>query len=130
MAARHGINGDRSALPVVLVALAAILASLTQVFAGEADVVSVDAKPQGGGLWRFSVTVLHANEGWDHYADRWSVVGPDGAVYGERVLLHPHENEQPFTRSMPDIRIPDNIATVLVRAHDSVHEYGGEEIIV
>jgi len=130
MATRRGIDSKSSALPVVLVAVAAILLSLTQVFAGEADVVGVDAQLQGNGTWRFSVTVRHDDEGWDHYADKWIVEGPDGTVYGERVLLHPHENEQPFTRSQPGIRIPETVSTVTVRAHDTVHGFGGAEMSV
>lgn len=130
MTARHGISSRTSALPVVLVAIAAIMLSLTQVFAGEADVVGVEARLQGSGTWRFSVTVRHDDEGWDHFADKWIVEGPDGTVYGERVLLHPHENEQPFTRSQPGIRIPEDVSTVTVKAHDSVHEFGGAEMTV
>ena len=37
--------------------------------------------------------------GWEHYANKWDVVGPDDTILGTRVLLHPHVNEQPFTRS-------------------------------
>ena len=68
-------------------------------YAGGSDVV--DVKVTGSGEnFRFSVTVEHADEGWDHYADRWEVVSEDGkTVYGTRVLAHPHVNEQPFTRS-------------------------------
>ena len=125
MNARRGTRFDATALSIALVTIAAILVSLTQVFADEADVVDVKARPEAGGTWRFDVTVRHADEGWDHYADKWVVEGPDGAVFGERVLLHPHETEQPFTRSQTGIEIPDDIATVTVRAHDSVHGFGG-----
>lgn len=97
--------------------------------AGEADVVAVDARP-GGGTWRFDVTVRHDDEGWDHYADQWEVLAPDGTVLGVRVLTHPHVDEQPFTRSMSGIAIPATVDTVTVRARDSVHGYGGAEIEV
>ena len=92
--------------------------------AGEADVVGVEVTSQGGGSYRFDVTVEHGDEGWDHYADAWDVVAPDGSVLGTRVLLHPHENEQPFTRSTT-VTIPDGITEVTLRAKDSVHDYGG-----
>lgn len=128
--ARNRYGRDVSALSIVVVCVVAILATLTQVLAGEADVVSVDVRQQGAGTWRFAVTVRHDDEGWDHYADRWIVAGPDGTVYGERVLLHPHENEQPFTRSQPGITIPDTVSTVIVKAHDSVHGFGGAELTV
>ena len=98
--------------------------------AGEADVVAVDAQPNGDGTWRFDVTVQHADEGWDHYADLWQVLAPDGTVLGERVLAHPHVNEQPFTRSLSGVAIPPEVDIVIVRARDSVHAYGGVEMEV
>ncbi|MFZ2102103.1 MAG: hypothetical protein WAU86_16220 [Oricola sp.] len=119
-----------TAFSIVLVCLVAILAAVTQVFAGEADVIAVDTSRQGSGAWRFDVTVRHDDAGWDHYADKWIVAGPDGAFYGERVLTHPHESEQPFTRSQPGIRIPDSVSSVVVRAHDTVHGFGGAEVTV
>jgi len=98
--------------------------------AGEADVVGVEMTPEAGGTWRFDVTVAHADEGWDHYADAWQVVAPDGTILGTRELLHPHETEQPFTRSLTGVAIPAGITEVTVRARDSVHGFGGAEMTV
>jgi hypothetical protein len=98
--------------------------------AGEADVLGVEVSRSGDGLYRFDVTVRHADTGWDHYADAWDVVAPDGRVLGTRTLLHPHETEQPFTRSLSGVAVPAGITEVLVRAHDSVDGYGGAEVTV
>ncbi len=95
--------------------------------AGEADVVGVKVTKTGEGTFRFDVTVKHGDTGWDHYADKWDVVGPDGAVLGTRILHHPHVNEQPFTRSLGGVKIPASVARVTVRAHDKVDLYGGVE---
>ena len=95
-------------------------------FAGEADVVGVKASSGKDGTWSFSVTVRHDDEGWDHYADRWEVLGPDGEVLGTRVLMHPHVGEQPFTRSLGGVKVPEGVSKVMVRGHDLVHGYGGE----
>jgi len=97
--------------------------------AGEADVVGV-RMTQRGDTYNFAVTVRHADAGWDHYADKWEVVTPNGKVIDTRVLAHPHDNEQPFTRSLGGIRIPAGLAKVRVRAHDKVHGYGGGEMDV
>jgi hypothetical protein len=97
---------------------------------GEADVLEVRATPTGDGTWRFDVTVQHADTGWDHYADAWDVLAPDGAVLGTRTLLHPHTEEQPFTRSLTGVRIPDGVTEVTVRANDSVHGHGGKALTV
>ena len=99
-------------------------------YAGEADVIEVNARPTGEGLYSFNVTVRHADEGWNHYADKWDVVSPDGSVLGTRTLYHPHVDEQPFNRGLSGVKIPEGIAIVTVRAHDSVHGYGGKTVTV
>jgi hypothetical protein len=98
--------------------------------AGEADVVAAAFEQAADGTYRFDVTVRHADAGWQHYADRWQVIGPDGTVYGERVLAHPHDTEQPFTRSQSGIVIPAGIDSVSIRAHDKLHGWGGAELDV
>ena len=116
--------------PLTLAAIAgAALTIAGPAIAGEANVVGV-RMAQNGDTYRFSVTVRHADAGWDHYADKWEVVTPDGKVIDTRVLAHPHDNEQPFTRSLGSVRIPAGLAKVRVRAHDKVHGYGGREMEV
>lgn len=88
--------------------------------AGDAEIVEAAAHREGAD-WRFDITIRHDDEGWSHYADIWRVVGPEGAVYGERTLLHPHVDEQPFTRSLHGVSIPEGVETVLIEAHDTVH---------
>ncbi len=112
-----------------LVLAAAIAAYPVSAIAGGADVVDVKAIKSGDGSWNFSVTVKHADEGWDHYADKWEVVAPDGSVLATRVLAHPHVDEQPFTRSKGGVEIPDGVTEVTIRAGDSVHGLGGKEMV-
>lgn len=99
-------------------------------YAGEADIVDVRARMTGKDTFSFDVTVRHADEGWKHYADKWDVVAPDGTVLGTRTLYHPHVDEQPFTRSLSGVKIPESIKEVTVRAHDLVHGYGGKTVTV
>jgi len=102
----------------VIVAAAAVFAAAPSA-AGEADVVGVAMHRDGAGTYSFDVTVRHGDAGWDHYADAWEVLAPDGkTVLATRTLLHPHEDEQPFTRSLSGVRIPDGVTEVIVRAHD------------
>jgi len=92
--------------------------------AGEADIVGGSIIPLGDGRYRIDATVKHADTGWDHYANRWDVLAPDGTVLGVRELAHPHENEQPFTRSLT-LEIPSGVDKVILQANDSVHGLGG-----
>ena len=105
-----------------------LLFSFMVAFAGEADVIKVEVIKLGEDTYQFDVTVSHNDEGWNHYVNKWDVVGSDGMVYGTRTLYHPHVDEQPFTRSLSGVRIPKEISRVTVRAHDSVHAYGGKVV--
>lgn len=94
------------------------------------DVRIVDVSVECPASCTFSVTLEHDDQGWHHYADLWEVVTLDGSVLGSRVLYHPHENEQPFTRSLSAVMIPQGMNQVKVRARDSVHGYGKQEFLV
>lgn len=110
--------------------LFAVCSAVAGVRAGPADVVEVRAVRTAENTYRFDVTVRHDDTGWDHYADRWDVIGPDGGVLGTRVLLHPHVQEQPFTRSLSGVEVPPGVRTVTVRARDSRHGEGGRTMAV
>ena len=122
------MNKGRTILAAVVITAFFILPAVT--LAGEADVVEVKVNPGKDGTWSFTVTVRHGDEGWDHYADKWDVLGPNGEVLGTRVLYHPHVGEQPFTRSLGGVEVPKGVKEVVLRAHDSVHKYGGKKILV
>jgi hypothetical protein len=85
---------------------------------------------QRGDMWDFYVTVRHDDTGWDHYADWWRVTTPDGEEIAKRELQHPHVDEQPFTRSLEGVRIPEGVTSIVVEAHDKVHGYGGKKVTV
>jgi hypothetical protein len=112
-------------MTVLGAALVALLPGAAR--AGEADVTAVKVSCTWKSLCRFDVTVKHADEGWKHYADRWEILSPSGAVIATRILRHPHVDKQPFTRGLPEVRVPEGVTRVTVRAHDSVHGYGGKE---
>jgi hypothetical protein len=98
---------------------------VSPLYAGEADVINVQVQ-KNNKTYDFEVTVSHNDTGWDHYADKWEILDEYDSILATRVLLHPHENEQPFTRGLSGVEIPANVKWVKVRAHDSVHGYGGK----
>jgi hypothetical protein len=92
--------------------------------AGCADVVAATIE-SAGSEFTISATVSSADTGWDKYADLWEVRTQDGKVIGERVLAHPHVNEQPFTRSLSGVAIPDGESQIVIAARDSVAGFCG-----
>jgi hypothetical protein len=100
-----------------------------QLWAGDVTIQRVVFEKQGAS-WTVETTLQHDDTGWQHYADAWRVVDEKGSVFATRTLLHPHVDEQPFTRSLSDIKIPANLTTVFVEAHDKVHGWSNEKIRV
>lgn len=117
----------RAAMPVLLVG-ASVCASVSA-RAGEVDVIGGWIDALGDDRFRIHATLLHADTGWDHYADRWDVLSVDGDLLGGRELAHPHENEQPFTRSLT-MTLPPGTREVILQGHDSVHGSGGTSLTV
>ena len=119
----------RCARPLAMLSALACLTPVMshQAMAGEADVVGARAEQGRDGRWTLSATIRHDDEGWDHYVDRWEALTPEGVVIATRPLTHPHVNEQPFTRSLSGVGIDPAVTTLVFRAHDSVHGYGGGE---
>ncbi len=90
-------------------------------FANEAEIQDVKVSKHSD-TYTFAVKILHEDSGWEHYVNRYEVLAKDGNVIATRTLWHPHENEQPFTRSLRGVQIKGtNI--VYLRANDSVDGY-------
>ena len=110
--------------------LALILLNMVFTFAGANEVRIVNVKVQCQVDCSFSVTLEHADTGWEHYANQWDVVTLDGKLLKSRVLYHPHVDEQPFTRSLGGVSISKEIKQVKIRAKDLKHGYSKQEFLV
>jgi hypothetical protein len=73
--------------------------------------------------YSFAVSVNSDEAGWNKYADGWELRAPDGEVLGYCELLHPHVEEQPFTRSLDGVAVPASVTVITVAAKDSVLGY-------
>lgn len=104
-----------------LAAFLAFAVTSASAFAGPVEIVSATAQKDGAARYSFSVTLRHADAGWDHYANEWRVLSADGTVLGTRTLHHPHVQEQPFTRSLGGVAVPVGIKSVIIDARDSKH---------
>jgi len=92
----------------------------------EANVTGVESETDGGDH-RFSVTLIHDDDGEDGYANWWQVETLDGERLGRRDLAHPHGTRE-FTRS-ETISLPERVECVVVRGHDRTHGYGGHAML-
>lgn len=92
-----------------------------------ASVIDAEAT-KNGDTWTFALTVRSDDISTTEFGDSWELRTLEGEVIATRVLAHEHMNEQPFTRSMSGIVIPEGITTVIGVAHHSVGGYCGETL--
>lgn len=92
-------------------------------------VESATAQKLAGG-WTFSVTLSHPDTGWDHYADGWRILDMTGRELGLRVLHHPHVNEQPFTRSLGGVSLPEGTAQVQIQSRCSTDGWSEDTYVL
>ena len=89
-----------------------------------AHVLGANVQKTGDDTYTFSATLRHCDEGWEHYANVWRVSGEE-VENGVRELLHPHDDEQPFTRSQANVKAT---GTVVLEASDNIHGAGGSTV--
>ena len=90
------------------------------------DIRAVTVRPAGPETFNFYVTVSSPYDSPQRYADGFRVMGRNGTVFGERILLHHHADEQPFTRDLHSVVIPKGIKSVIVQGRDKNYGYGGK----
>lgn len=94
------------------------------------DVLAVEVRPGGAGSFDFDVTISSPYDTPQRYADAFRAAGKDGRVFGERVLLHDHADEQPFTRDLYGVTIPPEVRVAVIQARDQKYGYGGRVVEV
>ncbi|TCS43676.1 hypothetical protein [Reinekea marinisedimentorum] len=112
--------------------LATLLLTASPVFAAEQqypDVIEVVIIPTGTS-YTFNVTLSSPYDSASRYADAFRVMSANGEVYGVRELLHDHAYEQPFTRALRQVEIPQGVAEVIVEGRDQKYGWGGKTVTI
>ena len=92
-------------------------------------ITDVSVRNQGM-VWTLSVSISHPDTGWEHYADGWEILDSGGNRLGYRKLMHPHVEEQPFTRSLSGLVFPDGTREIFIRASCSRHGWSDDVLRV
>jgi len=81
-----------------------------------------------GDTWHAEVTLYHKDSGFAHYVYQFRIVTESGTVLGSRILYYPHVKQQTFTRTLDNIKIPEDVSTVVIEAYDKVHGWSPEKV--
>ncbi len=90
------------------------------------DVIGAEATLDADGTWTVSATVSSPYDSPQRYADAWRVLDADGNQLAERILTHDHAGEQPFTRSLSGVSIPEDVDRIIIEGRDQQSGYGGD----
>ena len=113
----------------VLLAVGVLCAGAAPTLADRPKIVNARILLLHENSYEIQVTVGHEDSSWDHYVDRWEVIGPGGKVLGTRVFWHPHIGEPLFLRVLRPVTIPPGVKDVIIRVHDKKHGYGAEKLM-
>ena len=91
-----------------------------------AHIMGVSYERTGEDTYTMSATVRHDDAGWDDYANVIKFEG-ESVQNGLRELLHPHVNEQPFTRSQSGVVASGEVR---VSANDNVEGEDGTVVML
>lgn len=91
------------------------------------DVIDAELEPQGD-AWRLSATLSSPYDTPERYADAFRARSEDGTELGVRELAHDHANEQPFTRSLTGLNIPNDVARITIEGRDQEYGWGGDTV--
>lgn len=101
---------------------------MSAVMANEVEILKASFAQNKQGNWNISVTLEHQDAGWKHYANLWQVVDDNNQVLAKRVLHHPHDDEQPFTRALKNVNIPSSVKVVFIEAQDLKHGWASSRL--
>ena len=112
---------NRRTLLAAIAALTLLAAPLAQAAtekkkSGPANVVGSAITRNLNGTFDLRVTVRSADKGLEYYCDRIEIVDPEGKVLYTHRVAKPHHNEQPFSETLNNLRLPAELEQVIVRA--------------
>jgi hypothetical protein len=107
---------------------ALFFAAIQTAQANDVEILAAAIIHQSQGEYLINVKLQHQDTGWEHYADEWRIVDQHGNVLGSRVLLHPHIDEQPFTRALSNVKLDDSHQVIYIEAHDKQHGWAKQKL--
>jgi hypothetical protein len=112
---------SRRTLLAALAALALLAAPLAESAtekkkSGPANVVGAAVTRNLDGTFDVRITVRSADKGSEYYCDRIEILDAEGKILHTHRVAKPHFNEQPFSETLRNLRLPADLEQVTLRA--------------
>lgn len=83
----------------------------------------------GEDRYQFEVNIAHVDDSWEHFVDRWEVVGKGGKILATDRLYYPRIGENIVWRFLKGIKVDPGTEWVVYRLHDLKDGYGREKLV-
>jgi hypothetical protein len=83
----------------------------------------------GENRYQFEVNIVHEDDSWDHFVDRWEVIGNGGKVIATDNLFYPRIGQDFVYRVLRGVKVEAGTEFVTYRLHDVRHGFGREKLI-
>ncbi|QJR16054.1 hypothetical protein [Usitatibacter palustris] len=120
-------NAARIAVLVLGLVMVPAFASTAKKSEGPANVVGAAMSKNMDGTWDIRATVRSKDTGPSSYADRVEILDPEGKVLHTIPVKNHHLNEQPFSVTATNVKLPTDIAHVVIRARIKPGGASGKE---
>ncbi len=108
-------------------AIAPAFATTAKKSEGPANVVGAAMSKNIDGSWDIRATVRSKDTGPSSYADRVEILDPEGKLLHTIPVPNHHLNEQPFSVTATNVKLPTDIAHVVIRARMKPGGASGKE---
>lgn len=125
-------RGLRASLRFVVGALLSVLAVLSAAGPGFADkpkAIGARVIDLGEDRYQFEVNIAHEDDSWEHFVDRWEIVGKGGAVLATDYMYYPRIDENIVWRALRGVKVDPGTEYVIFRLHDIRDGYGREMLV-
>lgn len=129
---RQRSRGRRTLCRLVAGAAVSAFAALSAAAPGLADkprALTARVIDLGGHRYQFEVNIVHKDDSWEHFVDRWEVVGKGGAVIATDYMYYPRIDENIVWRVLRGVKVESGTEYVIYRLHDRKDGYGREKLV-
>lgn len=117
------------ALIVAAVAVVALISAGVPALAGKPVPIGAKVVYLGQDRYQFEANIVHRDDTWQHFVDRWEVIGKGGKVIATDYFYYPRIGENIVWHVLRGIRVAPGTTYVIYRLHDSKDGYGRDMLV-
>ena len=83
----------------------------------------------GDDRYQFEVNIAHEDDSWEHFVDRWEVIGKGGKILASYYMYYPRIGEGIVWKELRGIKVDPGTKYVIYRLHAKGDGYGRDKLV-